>query len=415
MEIYKFGGLSIENAGSVQKVCNIIRNNTQKELVVVFSAMGKMTRLLGRIAEDFYNNQSAGLGDLNAFTAYHEKIMQDLDLDEDESKAVHELLSEFEYKLLHTQRESFAFYYDQIVCYGELISSRILSIYLNKTGVKNRWLDVRRMIKADNSYREGRIDWEKTPALIREKINQLEPGEIALTQGFIAGSREGFSITLGFEGSDYTGAVLANSLDAKKLIIWKDVDGIMNCDPKAFENAQKIDRISFQDAAGLSFMGAKVIHPATIKPLQAKNIPLEVRSYLKENNGGTMVGDFPANTGQPVFAILRNLLLFELRRPDHAFIGSYLPELLSIFRQEGIAFRFVHQNALEILFVADKNDEKTNRLKNSLNNEFLLKTTEVEMIGIKYPDEDTCNILSKGREVIVESRSKDHRTLIVKA
>lgn len=415
MQVYKFGGLSIKDAESVKNVTEIIRSYKGDRLVVVLSAMGKMTRLLGVIIQACFDQAENHKQFLEEFRDYHNKIMDELNIRREYRNEILSLITELENRLEQTSKRYFDFYYDQSVCYGELISSKIVSIYLSQQGIVNTWHDVRQMIRTNNEYRAGKVDWYQTPALIQEHIQKNDEQRLLVTQGFIGKSKEGHSISLGFEGSDYTAAIIAHSLSAEKLTIWKDVEGIMNCDPKKYTDAIKINEMSFHDAAELSFMGAKVIHPSTIKPLQVRNIPLEVRSCIYKDRKGTIVSNSGDKTPPPMFTVKKNQFLMQVVNGSMNDPGNNLLEVIQMLDNKRIKLNFAYPGIYDFWFAIDHNDSIIDQLGYELSQDFQVNSFgEVEIIQMKYPDKNTIENLTKGKEIIIEVRTEQKAVLVIK-
>jgi aspartate kinase len=279
MEIFKFGGASVKDAASVQNVLRVLQKTGYSNKVIVFSAMGKMTNALEIVISNYLHTGNAPKDLLAEIKDFHLEIVNNL-FDSPAApvfKIIDDLFYELNNFLVHNKAKQYDFVYDQIVCYGELLSSSILSEYLKSQGVEQIWLDVRKLIKTDSIYRDATVQWEETQQNISGRI---KPGQLYLTQGFIAADANNFTTSLGREGSDYTAAIFAYCLNAEKVIIWKDVPGVLNADPKVFENPQLLNQISYEEAIELAFYGASVIHPKTLQPLQRKEIPLFVKSFI---------------------------------------------------------------------------------------------------------------------------------------
>ncbi len=277
IKIFKFGGTSIKDAENIKKVVQILGKYANENLVVVFSAMGKVTNMLEEVVEEYMNISGNLESKLQKVKDFHSSILGTL-FEQNHAiyNEVNNLFVEIECALENELHPDFAFNYDQIVSFGELLSTKIMSAYLQEKGVKNSWLDARDIIRTNNKYRNAKIDWEKTITFCKDKITHFP----IITQGFIGCTSDNFTTTLGREGSDFTAAILAFSLDAEQVIIWKDVDGVMNADPRYFEDSKQLLKIPFEEAIELAYYGAKVMHPKTIQPLQKKSIPLDVKSFL---------------------------------------------------------------------------------------------------------------------------------------
>ncbi len=281
MKVFKFGGASVNSIERIQNVANIIRDYGDESLVIIISAIGKTTNALEKVAEVFYaGNKDEALNLFNVVKQQHLNTANYLLVTEANAcnKHLNDFFTEVEWLLHDKPVRDFDYYYDQIVCVGELLSTSIISHYLKELSIKNNWKDVRDIIKTDNNFRDAGVDWTKTALMLDTMMKaQNENQQIIVTQGFIGCTDDNESTTLGREGSDYSAAIFANLLDAESLTIWKDVEGVMNADPKEFKDAQLIHELSFNEVIEMAYYGAQVIHPKTIKPLQNKGIPLLVK------------------------------------------------------------------------------------------------------------------------------------------
>src|SRR5690606_27818717 len=268
MKIFKFGGASVKDAEGVKNVVKVLQTTGSKNMVAVVSAMGKTTNALEVVVNDYLTSSDFS-NSLQFVKEYHQEILEGLFENQQAPvyAKVKDLFRELENFLKHNRSEKYDFVYDQVVCYGELISTRIVSEYLQENGIKNEWKDARQLIKTDSTYRDARVDWDETQELITREINRTA---LTITQGFIGADSNNFTTTLGSEGSDYTAAIFAYCLDAHDVTIWKDVPGVLNGDPRVFENTRLLDQISYEEAIELAFFGASVIHPKTLQPLQRK-------------------------------------------------------------------------------------------------------------------------------------------------
>ena len=321
MQIFKFGGASVKDANGVKNLANVLQSKGYKNTLVVVSAMGKMTNAFESIISNYFNNKTELQSSIQDVKKFHNEII--LDLFENEHHPIfNKLISifeEFESFLKRNKSPDYNFVYDQTIGYGELISTTIISAYLNKIGVKNNWLDVRECIKTDDYYRRANVNWEKTQAQIK---SQFKTDVLNITQGFLGSDSNNFTTTLGREGSDYTAAIFAYCLNADSATIWKDVPGVLNADPRYFENAQLLNKISYHEAIELAFYGASVIHPKTLQPLQQKEIPLYVKSFLKPENSGTMVAKGIAlEPNIPCFIVKKNQVLMSLSSLDFSYVS----------------------------------------------------------------------------------------------
>ena len=285
MRIFKFGGASVKDADGVKNLVQVLQKVGHENTLLVVSAMGKTTNAMEKIIDCYFNDKEALNGAIQEVLDYHNAILKDL-FEHDRHPVfgqVKALFEEVKGFLAWNKSPKFGFVYDQVVGYGELVSTTILSVYLNEVGIGNTWLDVRKFIKTDNSYRDALVNWDRTQERISEGVDR---SQLNITQGFLGSDDNNFTTTLGREGSDYTAAIFAYCLDANSVTIWKDVPGVLNADPRYFEEAQLLNQISYREAIELAFYGASVIHPKTLQPLQRKEIPLLVKIVYKSRRGG---------------------------------------------------------------------------------------------------------------------------------
>tara|TARA_R110000868_G_scaffold232117_4_gene485592 strand:- start:1130 stop:2380 length:1251 start_codon:yes stop_codon:yes gene_type:complete len=338
MKVFKFGGASVTDANGVKNLASVLKKVGYSQTLVIVSAMGKTTNALEVVINNYLNNKSELQSALQDVKKYHNAIL--LDLFENENhmafKKVSDLFDELSRFLTSNKSPDYNFVYDQIIGYGELVSTAIISAYLNDIGLKNQWLDVRDYIKTDNYYRRSNVNWKDTQNLISTKFNAKV---LNITQGFLGSDTNNFTTTLGREGSDYTAAIFAYCLNAESVTIWKDVPGVLNADPRYFENAQLLHNISYREAIELAFYGASVMHPKTLQPLQRKEIPLYVKSFLKPENPGTKVGKgTPLEPNIPCFIVKKNQVLISLSSLDFSYIVeeniSEIFKLLSAYKMK---------------------------------------------------------------------------------
>ncbi len=320
MQVFKFGGASVHNAKAIKNVAEILQQTSYNNTVVVVSAMGKTTNALELVVKYYFENKAELSSALQEVIKFHNQII--LDLFDNENHAIYSevsnLFDELKAILRVNKSPDYNFVYDQVIGFGELISTRIVSAFLNDSAIKNTWLDVRTLIKTDNYYRRANVNWNETLALISTQVNPLA---LTITQGFLGSDANNFTTTLGREGSDYTAAIFAYCLNAKNLTIWKDVAGVLNADPRYFKHTQLLHKISYREAIELAFYGASVIHPKTLQPLQKKEIPLFVKSFLKPRALGTEISK--SNVLEPLvpcFILKTNQVLIALSSLDFSYI-----------------------------------------------------------------------------------------------
>ena len=326
MKVFKFGGASVNSADRIRNVGDIVRNYSGEKLLVVISAMGKTTNALEKVVEAFYTNKKdEALQLFQVIKANHENTLKYL-VNTGWHSATAQLdnfFTEIEWLLHDKPAREFDYYYDQVVCVGELLSTAIVSAYLKESGIDNKWVDVRDIFRTDDNFRDANIDWKFTENKVKNDIRSLfENTDIVLTQGFIGATDENESTTLGREGSDYTAAVFANMLNADSLTIWKDVEGVMNADPKQFPEAIFISELTYDDVIEMAYYGAQIIHPKTIKPLQNKSIPFHVKCFLDKNMPGTVIHTKKLKGLPPLIVLKNKQVLIHLHSKDFSFVGE---------------------------------------------------------------------------------------------
>jgi aspartate kinase len=420
MIVYKFGGASVRDAAAVRNVADILRDRPASPVLVVVSAMGKTTNALERVVEAHCGKTGDSLAALDEVRAYHSGILRDLFTDSNDPvyDRINNLFVEIEW-VLEEEPRSYDFVYDQIVSIGELISSSIISAYLQCVGIHNEWVDVRDCILTDNTYREGKVDWDQTSMRSKGVLSSLmqSEGSCVVTQGFIGSTSENFSTTLGREGSDYTAAILAHVLDAESVTIWKDVAGVLNADPKFFSEAQKLEQLSYQDAIELAYYGASVIHPKTIKPLENKGIPLWVKSFLQPQGKGTVVGkDLQTKPQVPSYIFKSNQVLISIAAKDFSFIAEdNLSRIFGIFAELGVKMNLMQNSAISFSVCADEDAGKTPLLIERLRSDFRVRyNSGLQLYTIRYYYPSTIDTVTHGREVLLEQRSRTTAQLVMK-
>jgi aspartate kinase len=421
MKVFKFGGASVKDPEAVKNLCNILKLYSGEKLVVVVSAMGKTTNALEEVAASYYNKDGKAKKLLEKVKKYHYNIMNEL-FPKDPKVVfddVNNFFVEAEWVLDEEPSRGYAFSYDQIVPTGELVSTKIISDYLKSEGVKSSWLDARGCIRTDNAYREGEVAWEATEELVTKQVSALlENEDVVITQGFIGCTSENYTTTLGREGSDYTAAIFAYCLDVKEVLIWKDVQGVLNADPKHFPEAQKLDMINYLDAIELAYYGASVIHPKTIKPLQNKNITLHIKSFVNPEAPGTLVGtDNPTKPLIPSVIMKFNQELLSISAKDFSFIAEdNLSSIFGIFAKHSVKMNMMQNSAISFSACIDNDPFKVPDLLKDLNKKFkVLYNENLLLYTIRHYFPSTIESLTTGKEVLVEQRSRHTAQFVVKA
>ena len=410
MKVFKFGGASVKDAAGVRNLAKIIRNQGADAIVVV-SAMGKTTNALEALVRAYVNNQPDEIQNaLSIVIDYHTQVMNDLAGDFGQ---VHQTFAQLRTLLALPSNGSYDEIYDQIVSLGEIISTQIIATFLEQNSIPTHWLDARQLVCTDVTFREGRVDWEETRRHIRQRL----PKEgVKLTQGFIGQTPDNRTTTLGRDGSDYSAAIFAYCLDADSVTIWKDVPGVLNADPKWFDETVLLDKITYQDAIELAYYGATVIHPKTIKPLQNKGIPLYVRSFLKPDAPGTVIGNYERHLDTPSFIFKIDQVLISLHPNDFSFIAEdNLSRIFGRFAQAGVKINLMQNTAISFSVAVDNNPDRIPALLTQLRQDFRVTYNDgLELITIRYYDQHTVDRVLVNKKLLLEQKSRYTVQLVVR-
>ncbi len=411
MDVFKFGGASVNSAEGVRNFFKIVQSYKNESLIVV-SAMGKTTNALEQIVDNFFHKKTDLVQlQYEEIKAYHFEIIKALFSKDDTGsfEKVEALFNELNTYLQKPTSLNYEFEYDQIVAYGELLSTSIISEYLSQKGVKNKWVDIRRYLKTNDTFGEAKVDWELSRQLIPTAFT-FNDTFIYITQGFIGGTTSNLTTTLGREGSDYTAAILANILDAQEVSILKDVPGVMNADPKWLPDAKQLKRISYQEAIELAFFGAKVIHPKTIQPIREKNIPMFVRSFINFHEQGTMVSTAPIEKSVkiPIFIQKKDQMLISIRPKDYSFvIEENLGPIFSIIAKYRLKVNLTQNSAISFSLCVD-NSKNIDKLIEALNADYEVRYNDnLELITIRHYDTNSINQMTEERSILLEQKSRD--------
>jgi aspartate kinase len=416
MRIFKFGGASVKDANGIKNVLSVLEKVGHEDTLLVISAMGKTTNALEIVIKNYFDKSPELHSSLQEVRKYHNQILLDLFDDEEHDVyfAVKSHFADLEYFIRSNKSPNYNFVYDQIVSYGEIVSTTIVSHYFNHAGLKNNWIDVRNFIKTNNNYRDADVDWERTQQFISKGINKKA---LSITQGFLGSDDNNFTTTLGREGSDYTAAIFAYCLNAESVTIWKDVPGVMNADPRFFENAMLLNQISYREAIELAFYGATVIHPKTLQPLQKKEIPLFVKSFINPLLPGTSVSkgkDLEPQT--PCFIIKRDLLLLSLSSIDFSFImEENISEIFALFHQYKMKVSLIQNSAISFSVCIEDKFGKFNELKNILSKKFKVVYNEnVSLYTIRHFTATAAEIVEKDKTVLLKQISRETMQVVTK-
>ena len=420
MKVFKFGGASVNSADAVRNMAQIVQCHIDSEpLVVVVSAMGKTTNLLEKLVP-----WAAKAGEAEVLRQqledYHRSIASALMPDnKDVQQKIDDLLADLDTlcDTLPADAEHYNYNYDQVVSHGELLSTTIIADYLNSLGINTLWTDARQLIKTDSHYREGRVDWQAT----QNEINNLElriknSYHVVLTQGFIGGTADGHTTTLGREGSDYSAAILAYCLEAESVTIWKDVPGFLNADPKFFTDTVKISQIPYNEAIELAYYGASVIHPKTVKPIQNKNIPLYIRSFITPDSEGSAVGNYHTISPEtPLYIFKNDQILLSILPRDYSFIAEdNLQVIFGLLNELGIRVNLMQNSALSFSICVDNHPQRIGVLIERLKSMFRVRYNEnLQLITIRYYTQQVIDHIVAGRPILLEQRSRTTEQIIV--
>ena len=419
MLVFKFGGASVKDAAGVINLAQIVSRYPKEKLLIVISAMGKMTNKLEDLYKAYLNGEEDKVHEIfEAVKAYHFNIIGDLFPNHQHPiyNDVANTFVEIDWLIEEEITDSPDYIYDQIVSIGEVISTKIVAAYLAETGLKAKWLDARNFIQTDNNYREGNVNWEKTEAAVQQELLPLLDHFIGVTQGFIGGTSENFTTTLGREGSDYSAAIFSSCLNADSLTIWKDVPGVLNADPKWFDETERIPQLSYHDAIELAYYGATVIHPKTIKPIQNKNIPLFVRSFLHPEAEGTDITNAENQLPVPSFIFKVQQVLISIFPKDFSFIiEENLSDIFSLFHKHKVKINTMLNSAISFSVSIDEDPEKLQKLIEELSVQYKVKyNTGLELVTIRYYNQETIDRVTVNKSILLEVKSRHTCQIVMK-
>lgn len=420
MRVFKFGGASVKDADAVRNVCKIVRSHASdgKPLLVVVSAMGKTTNALERLVHCRLEGKDKELRkQLIEVSRFHLQIAKELF--NDTSAPIFNHLKKLFFKLRKTLKKDFDSYdkcYNQIVSFGEITSTRIIAAYLKQQKLSTRWIDARKYIQTNDSRREAKVDWLWTEQLIRTELSDVLKTKIIVSQGFIGGTVENETSTLGREGSDFSAAIFAFCLSAENVTIWKDVDGIMNADPKRVKDTVLLDRISYQEAAEMTYYGASVIHPKTIKPLANKNIPLQVRSFINPEAVGTVIDDYDNEVNTPCIIFKGNQCVLSFHRRNLSSVNeNILSHLFGELARDNVKINLTQNSAVSFFLCTNHEKAKISRLTQKLERLFEIEIeTGLELITVKHYTESVVKDVLTGKSVVLEQRTGNTFRAVVK-
>jgi len=408
MKVFKFGGASVKDSKSIKNIIKILKLTGYDDVIIVISAMGKTTNALEFLVKDYMKGNSSYSIILKKIKDDHLEIINDLFKGTEKSlynEVIH-LTNELNSFLKINKSRDHSFIYDQVVCFGELISTKIISFYLELEGIKNYWLDVRKCIKTDSYYRNAALNWNKTEKLVKKEAKNKNT---IITQGFIASDSKGYTTTLGREGSDYTAAIFAFILNSSSLTIWKDVPGVLNADPRYFKTTQLLKNISYREAIELAYYGASVIHPKTLQPLQQKKIPLFVKSFENPKGSGTKVFEgSKLNPLVPCFILKKNQILLELSTLDFSFIvEENISQIFSLMDKYKMRVELIQNSAISFAVCINDRYGSLKDLVSELNLKFKVEVKEnVSLHTIRHFNNSSIKeIKESGKRILLEQRT----------
>ena len=420
MKVFKFGGASVNSIERIRNVGDIIQRYPEQKLLVVISAMGKTTNALEKVVEAFYNNKKE-----DALRLFEQVKQQHLTTAKyllvthyrDCEAQLRDFFTEAEWLLHDKPTKNFDYYYDQVVCVGELLSTSIVSFFLNEIGIGNHWLDVRDIFRTDANFRDANIDWPYTQSQVTNLVLPLfDSYDIILTQGFIGSTGENESTTLGREGSDYSAAIFANMLDAESQTIWKDVEGVMNADPKQYKQTQLISELNYNEVIEMAYYGAQVIHPKTIKPLENKNIPFYVKCFLDPTLPGTVIRKQTVKNLPPIIILKENQAMILLKSKDFSFVGEKsVGQLYHLLEELNIKPNLTQNGAITFTCVLDDRPEKIEKLAFNASSIFDVEVIkELSLLTIRHFTGQVLQDMTKGRSILLQQQTTETVQVLMK-
>ncbi|GBL35630.1 aspartokinase 1, chloroplastic [Filimonas sp.] len=420
MKVFKFGGASIESVDRAENIAQLIAEYQKEKLLVVISAKGKTTNALEKIVDAYFRKDHAEAVRLFALLEEdHHRYADELLGGRNEAlfQKLTELCTEVEWVLSEQHARSYDYYYDQIVSVGELLSTSIMATYLNQIGIPAIWIDIRDIMKTDDTYRDAGIQWEKTEKLAKEAFQTaFEHTRVVVTQGYIGCTDDNATVTLGREGSDYSAAVFANIMDAESATIWKDVPSLLNADPKIFPNTVPIEEITFREVIEMAYYGAQVIHPKTIKPLQNKNIPLYVKCFLDKNLKGTLIHNTTKTIPYPPIMVLKtDQILLQVTTRDYSFITEdNLSRIYNLFHDCKIKINMIQNAAISFVACIDSNPDRLDELLKALEKEYDVKRNEhLFLFTVRHYTQNILDEELKHRTILLEQKTRQTIQMVV--
>lgn len=422
IHVHKLGGASLSDASRIANVANIV-SQQERPCIIVVSAMGKTTNALEEVVKAAYYKNENPIPLLEKVKHYHNQIIHHLFEPHNPSKiadveaTLQPYWQQIETYILHPITSPYGQFYDQIVCIGELLSSHIVSEYFTTLGLYNTWLDIRKIIVTDTHWRSANVNMEVSESNFNDYlVPLLSDSTMIVTQGFIGSTSNGYTTTLGREGSDYTAALLANFSNTKSICIWKDVEGVFNADPRYFKNTQKIEELSYYDAIEMTYYGATVLHPKTIKPLQNKNIPLQVKSFLHPEGTGTLIHQAPRVQKITTYSYLPNQVLLSLQSTDYAFFAeTHIHQAFEIINEYGIKVNLMQNTALNFSICVTNDPIQIPAFIDALQKHFkVLYNENVAILTIRNYNPNFLSSIIQGKQILLEQRTRNHVQYVLK-
>ncbi len=427
MRIFKFGGASVKDACGVRNVCKVLNTTGYKNIGIVVSAMGKTTNALEDIIEKYQSRDKVYIDLINQLYERHVAVIEDLEQpvdnlgiessvrfrESDIKTDIKNIIDSLTEELSRNKSRSYSFIYDQVVSHGELISTKIVAAYLNACGIPVVWKDAREFIKTDTKYRDAAINWKKSETLVKANCSD----QLFITQGFIGSDDNGFTTTLGREGSDYTAAILAYCLEADSVTIWKDVPGVLNADPRVFENTVLLKKIPYNEAIELAFYGASVIHPKTLQPLQGKKIPLYVKSFISPDDKGTVITDvITIDPFTPCYIVRKNMVFLKIASRDFSFIGeNNISDIFQELSEHKMQVGLLQNSAISFSICVEDKYHKLKELLNDLESRYKVShVTGVSLYTVRHYNDNAMQFIETGKQVLLKQRAQETLQLVVK-
>ena len=415
MKVFKFGGASVNDAEGVKNVVQVLQKVGFSDVLLVISAMGKMTNAFEKLVDSYYYKKESLPFLIDEIRAYHYEIAKDLfeDTDHQVFFEIEELFSEMTNFMIKNRSKNYEYIYDQIVSIAEFISTKIVSSYFNKVGIENTWINVKEFIKTNNDFRDAKVDWKLTEQNIRAKII---PQKLYITQGFLASDNENKTTTLGREGSDYSAGIFAYCLGAESLTIWKDVEGVLNADPRYFEETRLLQQISYTEAIELAFYGASVIHPKTLQPLQKKEIPLYVKSFKEPQNEGTKVDrGRKIKPETPCFIVKKDQILLSISSIDFSFIVERnISDIFDLLHKHKMKVNLIQNSAISFSVCMHDDFDKFENLIEELKVNFKIDFyKDVSLFTIRHFDENAIAKIENNNTILLKQISKETAQIVI--